>query len=303
MIQYWVLCLLSITINIFADETLYETLKQLPLPKTSYLYSSEFVTKQFPIKDEFSSIEAVSNSEGGDYLPHFINVNEELPYRYKEVIEDSVYLQLIMISSIALLAVMPEDITNWNAAKLQEKSLSQRWKDHVSRRPVWDNDNWIINYIGHPVSGAWYYTMGRNDGMTIGESAAFSALMSTFFWEYGYEAFSEVPSIQDIIFTPLFGSLFGEGMFILQEKLDQQGRAVLGSKMLGNVGYFFLDPMGNIADWMRSTLQSFHLDADVTMTIQTYPQAGKIEQFRSFAPKEDSIRAREGEIGFIITFW
>ncbi|MFZ2890098.1 DUF3943 domain-containing protein, partial [Sulfuricurvum sp.] len=53
--------------------------------------------------------------------------------------------------------------------------------------------------------------MARNDGLSIGESAAFSTLMSTFFWEYGYEAFAEVPSIQDLIFTPLVGSLFGEG--------------------------------------------------------------------------------------------
>ncbi|WP_299805720.1 DUF3943 domain-containing protein, partial [Sulfuricurvum sp. RIFOXYD2_FULL_44_160] len=122
----------------------------------------------------------ISSNAPKDYTPTFINVNEELPTRYKSVVEDSLYLQLIMLSSIGALAMMPEDITNWNAAKLEEKSLSQRWKDHVTTRPVWDNDSWAINYIGHPVSGAWYYTMGRNDGLSIGESAALSALMSTF---------------------------------------------------------------------------------------------------------------------------
>ena len=243
----------------------------------------------------------ISSSVPKDYTPTFINVNEELPYRYKAVVEDSLYLQLIMLSSIGALAMMPEDITNWNAAKLEEKPLSQRWKDHVTTRPVWDNDSWAINYIGHPVSGAWYYTMGRNNGLSIGESAALSALMSTFVWEYGYEAFAEVPSIQDLIFTPLLGSILGEGMYILEGKLDQKGGKVFGSRVLGNVSYFFLDPLGRIADGMKNTLLYFRIDLDVTMSIQTYPQFRPIPHHLSGEPT-DSILYNDREIGFIITF-
>lgn len=227
----------------------------------------------------------------------FINVNETLPPRYKAVVEDSLYLQLIMLSSITALAMLPEEITNWNAAKLEEKSLSTRWKDHVSTQPVWDNDSWVINYIGHPISGAWYYTMGRNDGMSIGESAALSALMSTFFWEYGYEAFAEVPSIQDLIFTPLFGSILGEGMYILEGKLDQNGGKVFGSRALGNVSYFLLDPLGNIANGMKEALLYFRIDLDVTMTIQTYPKFPAIT-----GEPTDTILSSDREIGFILTF-
>ena len=51
-----------------------------------------------------------------------------------------------------------------------------------------DEDDAIINYVGHPVSGAIYYTMARNDGLDPFESFLFSTLMSSFFWEANIEA-------------------------------------------------------------------------------------------------------------------
>jgi hypothetical protein len=158
----------------------------------------------------------------------------------------------------------------------------------------------MINYIGHPISGAFYYSLARNDGMTIGESAAFSTLMSTFFWEYGYESFAEIPSIQDLIFTPLLGSILGEQMFSLQKKLDQKGGVVFGSKTLGNISYFILDPLGDIAYGIGETLKNFNIDADVTMSIQTYPQPKTLPHYFG-VPQEDSLRFKEREYGFIIT--
>lgn len=299
--HYWVVFFFSIMADVFADDTLYERLKQVHSPTTEYLCLFDCAVNPFLINDGSLLDGVILWERKRDYLPQFINVNDKLSYRYKEVIEDSAYLQLLMLSSIGILAMMPENITNWNSAKLKEKSLSQRWKDHVSTKPVWDDDSWAVNYIGHPITGAYYYTLARNDGFTMGESAAFSTLMSTFFWEYGYEAFAEVPSIQDIILTPLFGSLFGEGMFILEGKLDQQEGLLLGSKTLGNISYFFLDPMGRIADWMQSTLNSFHIHTDVTMTIQTYPQASATQLY-SVEPVEGLTGYKAREYGFIIRF-
>jgi len=296
--HYRALLSLLISIPLFAnDPSLYNTLKETS-SKTETTLPSEILS------DATSrDVDLFKPLDGGmkDYLPTTINVNEELPYRYRDVIEDSVYLQGLMLSSIAALALMPEDFTNWNMAELREKSLFQRWKDNITTGPVWDHDDWAVNYIGHPVSGAWYYTMARNDGLTIGESAAFSTLMSTFFWEYGYEAFAELPSIQDLIFTPLVGSFLGEGMFILEGKLDQQGGVVFGSKSLGNISYFFLDPLGRIADGLKDTLMLLRIDLDVTMNIQTYPQFRVIPHHLSGEPT-DSILYSDREIGFIITF-
>ncbi|OHD80287.1 MAG: hypothetical protein A3D90_02985 [Sulfuricurvum sp. RIFCSPHIGHO2_02_FULL_43_9] len=301
MMRYRILFLLLVTINTFADNTLYDTLTQLPPQSDNTLRALEVSPDPMTVQENNFTVVGPIDEDIKDYLPTAMNVNEALPYRYREVVEDSVYLQVVMLSSIGILAFLPEDITNWNAAKLEEKSLSQRWKDHVSTKPVWDNDSWVINYIGHPVAGAYYYTLARNDGFTIGESAAFSTLMSTFFWEYGYEAFAEVPSIQDLIFTPLVGSLFGEGMFMLEGKLDQQGGVVFGSKSLGNISYFFLDPLGSIADGLKDTLLFFRIDLDVTMSIQTYPQFRVIPHHLTGEPT-DSILYSDREIGFIITF-
>lgn len=298
--HYRALLSLLISIPLFAnDPSLYDTLKETPSQIDSDLCSE---ASSDPETHNYDSYLLTPFDEGmQDYSPQFINVNETLPYRYGEVVEGSVYLQGLMLSSIAALALMPEDFTNWNMAELREKSLFQRWKDNITTGPVWDHDDWAVNYIGHPVSGAWYYTMARNDGLTISESAIFSTLMSTFFWEYGYEAFAEVPSIQDLIFTPLVGSLLGEGMFILEGKLDQQGGTVFGSKSLGNISYFFLDPLGRIADGLKDTLMLFRIDLDVIMSIQTYPQFRVIPHHLSGEPT-DSILYGDREIGFIITF-
>ena len=304
---YWAVLLLSIAITASAGNTLYDELKKSPTLKPVPSLSDDGLRDslwKYPVTERLAEqFHPINADEGKDYLPIYINVNEELPFRYKKLIEDSLYLQLLMISSVGFLTLLPQSITSWDMEELQKQTLAQRWFENVSSTPVWDNDDWTINYIGHPVSGAFYYTMARNDGMSIGESAAFSALMSTFFWEYGYESFAETPSIQDLIFTPLLGSILGEGMIVLQGKLDQKGGVIFGSRSLGNISYFFLDPLGNIAHGMRDVLKTFHINLDVTMTIQTYPGARTVRQFPVLDPKEDSIRAREREIGFIITFW
>ncbi|WP_203249645.1 MULTISPECIES: DUF3943 domain-containing protein [Cysteiniphilum] len=66
-------------------------------------------------------------------------------------------------------------------------------------------------YIGHPYAGAIYYMAARDSGFGEFESFLYSAFISTFFWEYGVEAFAEVPSIQDLIVTPVDGWLLGVG--------------------------------------------------------------------------------------------
>jgi hypothetical protein len=261
--------------------------------ETRKLANSNFAPFVFDV-----SFPQICDDQEKDYLPRTINVNDEFPQRYRKVIEDTIYLQVVLISSIGFLTLLPQSVTSWNVEELQKKSLSERWIEHISTPPVWDHDPWTINYIGHPVSGAWYYMVARNDGLSISESATFSALMSTFFWEYGYEAVAEIPSIQDLIFTPLLGSILGEGMFILEGKLDQNGGLLFGSKTMGNVSYFLLNPMGNIANTMENILNIFHINTKVLMTIQTYPQV----PFRVTAPQEDSRLYGEHEYGFRITF-
>jgi hypothetical protein len=298
VIAFWSIGLF-LTLHVSADTLpLYDVLKQ-PL--------SSVAREQPVVPDTQIDSKAASYPIGPyhpplDYSPQNIRINDHLSLPHKKTIEDTLYLQSLMLSSIALLALMPESLTNWNAAKLEEKPLSERWKNHTGSKPVWDDDHWAINYIGHPVSGAWYYTMGRNDGLSIGESAAFSAILSTFFWEYGYEAFAETPSIQDLIVTPVAGSLLGEGMIVLQKKLDKQGGVLWGSETLGDISYFLIDPLGNIAYWMKNSLSSLGIHAEVTMTFQTYPYAAPPGQTRRITPAAEMIPYHEREYGFLMRF-
>jgi hypothetical protein len=275
------------------NATLYEALKQPQIQSDTFRQlPSE------PVDNLMQSIPLLPQNQ--DYVPLNINVNNLIAPRYSPIVDDTIYLQGVMLSTIGALSLMPESITNWSGAKLKEKSLLTRWSEHVSSGPVWDDDAWAINYIGHPVSGAYYYTMARNDGMSAYESAAFSTLMSTFFWEYGYEAFSETPSIQDIILTPLIGSLLGEQLFVLQHKLDENSGNVWGSKRAGDIAYFLIDPLGHIADGLEFILISCGFDAKVTMTIRTYPHAYDLREI-PLPIMQDNILNSEREYGFVIT--
>jgi len=200
-----------------------------------------------------------------DYVAQNINVNEQLSQPQKKIIEDTLYLQIAMISTIVVLAVLPESISKWDSEQASTNSLGAKWRKNVSDGPVVDEDDFIINYVGHPISGAIYYSMARNDGLDPFESFLFSSFMSTFIWEYGYEAFAEVPSVQDLWSTPVIGSLMGEWMYWLEKDLDKQNGLLFNSRYLGNISYFLLNPMGRMADGLGG-----FLDMSVTMRFQTY---------------------------------
>jgi len=207
----------------------------------------------------------LNDDEFKDYIANNINVNENLSSPQRKIIEDTLYLQVAMVGTIVVIASLPESISKWDSEQASTDSLGAKWRKNVSDGPVMDEDDFLINYLGHPISGAIYYTMARNDGLDRFESFLFSSFMSTFVWEYGYEAFAEVPSIQDLWSTPVIGSLMGEYMYYLEKDLDKQNGLLFNSRWLGNISYFLLNPMGRMADGMS---QFFGLD--VTMRFQTY---------------------------------
>jgi len=198
-----------------------------------------------------------------DYIVRDINVNDLLEAKDKKLIEDSVYMQIGMISIIALLYVAPESVSKWTDEQKDLSNIDKKWLENVKAGPVVDEDEFLINYVGHPVSGAAYYVLARNDGYGPFGSFMYSVFVSTFIWEYGYESIAEIPSIQDLISTPVIGSLMGEGMYYLEKKLDKNGGLVFGSKTLGNICYAFLNPLGRLKDSLDS-------GASATLRFQTY---------------------------------
>ncbi len=150
--------------------------------------------------------------------------------------------------SFGILWVLPESFTNWDKEQMLEDGLINRWKENVKAGPVKDDDDFVLNYIMHPYSGAVYYMSARGSGFKWWESFTYSAVMSTFFWEYGVEAFAEIPSWQDLIITPILGSVVGEGFFILKGNIVRNDRKVLNSKFIGNTTLFIIDPFNEILD-------------------------------------------------------
>ncbi len=143
---------------------------------------------------------------------------------------------------IGFIAMLPEDISNWD----KQGELLQKWRDNVREGPVWDRDVFWINYIGHPYAGGIYYQVARKSGYRQWDAFVYSALMSTFYWEYGVEAFAETPSIQDLVVTPVLGWAMGEWMHQTERNLRLGDGKVWGSEGLGTLSLWLLDPVDSL---------------------------------------------------------
>ena len=153
------------------------------------------------------------------------------------------------VVTVGLMTLLPESITKWDEEDRDISRLGSKWWDNVSDGPIWDEDEHYLNYIMHPYFGGVYYVAARHAGFDEFESFLYSFAMSTFFWEYGVEAFAEIPSIQDVIVTPLFGALAGELMYVKEQEIIAKGK-VLGSETLADVSLFLLNPVGHIHYWL-----------------------------------------------------
>ena len=143
---------------------------------------------------------------------------------------------------IGVISLLPEGISNWE----KDEGVVNKWSDNVKDGPVWDRDNATLNLIGHPYFGGVYYQVARKSGYRQWDSFIYSAMMSTFYWEYGIEAFAETPSIQDIVITPVLGWAYGEWAFTTEMNIRANNNKVLGSSFLGSTALILLDPVDSL---------------------------------------------------------
>ncbi len=147
-----------------------------------------------------------------------------------------------------VLWISPESFSCWDKEQIKETGWCKSWKENVKAGPVVDADGFCMNYIMHPWGGAIYYMSARGSGYRWWESFVYSGLLSTFMWEYGLEAFAEIPSWNDIIVTPVVGSLMGEGFFILKRQIVENDTRILESRFLGRTALIIMDPVNEITD-------------------------------------------------------
>lgn len=152
------------------------------------------------------------------------------------------------VVTFSILWSMPESFTHWDKQAMKDNGILYKWKQNIKTGPVWDGDNWVLNYITHPYCGGIYYMTARSSGFNILESFTYSAIMSTFFWEYGIEAFAEIPSKQDLIVTPVLGSVVGEGFFYAKKSIVKHDKKVLKSRFLGITTLLLIDPFNTVLD-------------------------------------------------------
>ncbi|HRK06685.1 MAG TPA: DUF3943 domain-containing protein [Pseudobdellovibrionaceae bacterium] len=176
----------------------------------------------------------------------------------KNLVTDTRNLTFAMAGMMGLLWMLPESVTNWKKDQIRQNpgGIFDEYRQNLRKGPVWDKDDWYINFVGHPLSGAAYYTLARHNNLTPMQSFGYSVLMSTFFWEYGFEAFAEIPSYQDLIITPVVGSILGEMFFQWEQRIRANNGELMGSKRLGKIAMVALNPMGSLSNWINRGLGS-----------------------------------------------
>jgi hypothetical protein len=60
---------------------------------------------------------------------------------------------------ITVLILSPKEVTGWSPDWTQD--AWRNVKRSLSTPPVWDDDDWQLNYIGHPIAGSYYYNSLR----------------------------------------------------------------------------------------------------------------------------------------------
>jgi hypothetical protein len=96
------------------------------------------------------------------------------------------------------------------------------WKNNFKKGPVWDEDGFGTNFIGHPHTGSYYFNAARSNGYTYWSSLPF-ALQGSLTWEFLGE--NERPSWNDMINTPVSGLFLGEVFYRVSSNiLDDQSR-------------------------------------------------------------------------------
>ena len=130
-----------------------------------------------------------------------------------------------------------EDLTINGLVYSYDRFIGHSAQDYPFKRGLdqkWTIDNSLsaTNFFMHPLHGSLYHITGRLNKLSFLETVLFNAIGSAT-WELGAE--NENPSINDIIVTPLAGSLFGESIYklITKPKNVSEYNIHLGNNYIG----------------------------------------------------------------------
>jgi hypothetical protein len=127
-------------------------------------------------------------------------------YRYEYQDRDHSFNEsLTHVSILYALGWAGYFLTQGNTIK--SKSSWGQYKENFGKL-VFDKDEPIWNWVGHPLTGSQVFLFYRGLGYSHQKAFFFSFIQSTLF-EFTTEIFTEPASIQDLYQTPVFGSVLG----------------------------------------------------------------------------------------------
>jgi hypothetical protein len=155
----------------------------------------------------------------------------------KDSVENSkIILPLAQVSATnSFIALSNNYIGKADFAKISFESI----ENNICNPPVWDDDGFTVNQIGHPLQGSLYYSIAKNHNHSYFESIPFVAFGSIQ-WEYFME--TERPAINDFITTTLGGAMLGEIISRISDKIiddDSYG----AERIVREVSVFTINPV------------------------------------------------------------
>ncbi|PHR84865.1 MAG: ubiquitin-protein ligase [Colwellia sp.] len=243
-------CLLIGVISFYSSTLSAQESEQIPANKVDVVIlqptitEADIVVRSYPDKYPVTRWENINVKDGFYQSPYQISLfSPENGEDKARLWSQTKSIFAYGFGVIGVISLLPEDISNWDS----EQGLYDKWFDNVSSGPVWDRDTGPLNLIGHPYFGGVYYQVARKSGYRQWDAFVYSALMSTFYWEYGIESFAEIPSIQDLVITPVLGWAYGEWAFTTEMDIRANGDTVFGSTILGSTALVLLDPVDSLS--------------------------------------------------------
>lgn len=139
---------------------------------------------------------------------------------WKKIGRAELFIGGVELLGMTVLICLPKEVTKWSHDWAQD--AWRNMKRSFSTLPVWDKDDWQLNYIGHPIAGSYYYNALRSQNASRIHSFLFATAQS-FIWEYFIEGMAEKPSVQDLIVTPIAGYVLGETTHQLTMNMRRNG--------------------------------------------------------------------------------
>lgn len=175
----------------------------------------------------------------GDVPDDEFTASRERPFDWRGIKRDTYYFLGYQFVAVGVISLWPREDTNYK----DDLSIGfESWWYNVTH-PHWDEDRAVVNYVLHPYWGGAYYVRARERGLNRQQSFWYSALLSSIF-EFGAEAMVEQVSYQDLVVTPVVGSVLGEYVFWpLRERVLRKEEPL---DTMDHVTLALTDPLGAI---------------------------------------------------------